>query len=437
MAMPTGNLSSITSLAPLNPFVALLPLPGVEAGGMGVDSQFAALLGQIAPTSATPAMEAPDPSAPVPPEALPIDSKANEGVQAPAAASPAAEHLPDGGKTLPLPLPLPLPPMAIAAPARMHTTQLHAAEPADAFETDRKESAAPPAAPVPPQLAMASPALSLQTVVLEGTATPPEPEFEPAPAPPQPAVPPLATSSVRPGQTEPGPAYSGPITTAAAPTLPVLPVASAQPAHRPASPLQPAAAEPVPPALAVPVRQIQAASRRSEDVPPPVPAGIAPAPPSMPAESYPAIARLQPEIAAPRPLDFGALVDRLLAAREEGTAHAVTLAVPHADFGRVALRFHHGESGLSISLASSDPDFARAAAQALPPAQPVPSTAASGPQDAATQPDRQHASSDLSGQARHPGRDPRAGGADQRQPGQAPLRDDPPTERRSRGGIFA
>lgn len=62
--------------------------------------------------------------------------------------------------------------------------------------------------------------------------------------------------------------------------------------------------------------------------------------------------------------DFAALVDRLIAARDAsrptGGPQRVNVAVNHADFGPVSLSFHHDAGGLTVSVASPDPDFARA-----------------------------------------------------------------------------
>ena len=67
--------------------------------------------------------------------------------------------------------------------------------------------------------------------------------------------------------------------------------------------------------------------------------------------------------------DFAALVDRLLAARDAASAPggSVDVSVRHADFGEVAVRFHHDPAGLTVSVASADPDFARAVEAAVPP----------------------------------------------------------------------
>ena len=48
---------------------------------------------------------------------------------------------------------------------------------------------------------------------------------------------------------------------------------------------------------------------------------------------------------------------------------SVTMAVRHAEFGAVQLRFQQDASGLSVAMASADPDFARAVSAAVPPVQ--------------------------------------------------------------------
>jgi hypothetical protein len=86
--------------------------------------------------------------------------------------------------------------------------------------------------------------------------------------------------------------------------------------------------------------------------------------------------------AAPSPApvihDFAALIDRIVAAREASAA-PVALAVRHAEFGPVTLRFEQGDSGLTVAATSPDPDFARAAAAALPTDRPA--IADSAPRD--------------------------------------------------------
>ena len=97
------------------------------------------------------------------------------------------------------------------------------------------------------------------------------------------------------------------------------------------------------------------------------------APSLLPALSTPVTAPqgFAPVQAAPatRPHDFTALVDRLVAAREAMQPQAVSVAVQHAEFGPVQLHFRHEAAGLSVSLASPDPDFARAVSAAVTPVQ--------------------------------------------------------------------
>jgi hypothetical protein len=61
---------------------------------------------------------------------------------------------------------------------------------------------------------------------------------------------------------------------------------------------------------------------------------------------------------------FAAVVDRLMAARDAARAdnpvQPVAVNLRHAEFGEVSVRFEHRADGLSVALASPDPDFARA-----------------------------------------------------------------------------
>lgn len=67
------------------------------------------------------------------------------------------------------------------------------------------------------------------------------------------------------------------------------------------------------------------------------------------------------------PQDFAQLIDRLVAARETAQPQAARLALAHAEFGPVELQFSQDSNGLSVTLASNDPDFARAVQAAVPP----------------------------------------------------------------------
>ncbi|MDE2303526.1 MAG: hypothetical protein KGK11_13305, partial [Sphingomonadales bacterium] len=103
-----------------------------------------------------------------------------------------------------------------------------------------------------------------------------------------------------------------------------------------------------------------------------------PAPALAPA----AAAAVTPPAAHPAQ-DFSALIDRLVAARSaarEGVApQPVTAALTHGEFGQVALSFRQDGERLAVSMASRDPDFARAAQDALaaqPPAVAAPAASA-------------------------------------------------------------
>lgn len=91
-----------------------------------------------------------------------------------------------------------------------------------------------------------------------------------------------------------------------------------------------------------------------------------------PSAAQPALSAA-PQLAegGPRPHDFTALVDRLVAARDTLQPQSASLAVQHADFGQISLRLRHDGDALSVALASADPDFARAVAAAPAPLVPV------------------------------------------------------------------
>lgn len=73
-----------------------------------------------------------------------------------------------------------------------------------------------------------------------------------------------------------------------------------------------------------------------------------------------------PQGAQAEPQDFSTLVDRLVAARDAAQGDVVRVALPHAEFGRVALHFRNDDAGLSVTMTSADPGFARAVTAALP-----------------------------------------------------------------------
>ncbi|KMS54441.1 hypothetical protein V474_21370 [Novosphingobium barchaimii LL02] len=57
------------------------------------------------------------------------------------------------------------------------------------------------------------------------------------------------------------------------------------------------------------------------------------------------------------PQDFATLVSRLAEAREAASPHVVRTALSHAEFGRVSMQIGHEDGGLSVTLASRDPEF--------------------------------------------------------------------------------
>ena len=60
--------------------------------------------------------------------------------------------------------------------------------------------------------------------------------------------------------------------------------------------------------------------------------------------------------------DLARIVENIARAREEARPAHVEVSVRHADFGPVSLRFEQDRGDLTVALASSDPDFARAVA---------------------------------------------------------------------------
>lgn len=65
--------------------------------------------------------------------------------------------------------------------------------------------------------------------------------------------------------------------------------------------------------------------------------------------------------------DFAAVIDRLIEARDLAVAQPSAMTIKHDDFGAVSLRFRQGDDGLSVTMASPDPDFARAVNAAVAP----------------------------------------------------------------------
>jgi len=77
---------------------------------------------------------------------------------------------------------------------------------------------------------------------------------------------------------------------------------------------------------------------------------------------------LASDLPAQQPRDFNALIDRLAASRDAAApagGGTVRIALPHADFGAVAVRFERNGGNLSIDVSSADPAFAPAVRAAL------------------------------------------------------------------------
>ena len=90
--------------------------------------------------------------------------------------------------------------------------------------------------------------------------------------------------------------------------------------------------------------------------------------------SSPAIGASQAP-AQPKTPDFAALIDRLVEARQAAqstlAAQTVNAAVNHAEFGQLSLQFRHDADGLSVVMASADPDLAPDLARAMQVAAPT------------------------------------------------------------------
>lgn len=297
-------------------------------------------------------------------------------------AATAALPVPANGKILPVGLPVALPSEAPAAQAQ---------------PVDQDPTAAPPAA-LPSAIA------TLPTALLKARPAGPDAQAAPADAP----QPTMSEDVAEPA--DPAIAVAEPLA-----TLPVIALVS-QPASpgEPASPAEtalsrepgrptqaPIAASPQP-AMSQPAVTQPAVSAAGQQTPPPSTPQLTALPEAAPAEREAAVQQvrmIEPAAAQPvaasetvlaappvirdaapaaitatttaaeRPHDFTALVDRLVAAREAMQPQSVTMAVRHAEFGAVQLRFQQDASGLSVAMASADPDFARAVSAAVPPVQ--------------------------------------------------------------------
>ncbi|MEP6869922.1 MAG: hypothetical protein ABJA20_15570, partial [Novosphingobium sp.] len=116
----------------------------------------------------------------------------------------------------------------------------------------------------------------------------------------------------------------------------------------------------------------------------------------------------------------------LVAAREAAMPHPVHASLTHAEFGQVQLTFAHAAAGLTVAMASNDPDFARAVTAATP------AEHKSGAGDAQNQTQGQTQSG-----AQQNGSDGRGGRPSVRQTAAANASSNPAAPLPGRAGIFA
>lgn len=137
---------------------------------------------------------------------------------------------------------------------------------------------------------------------------------------------------------------------------------------------------------------------------------------------------------APQPISFDQLVDSIARARDGlEPAGPVSVAMHHAEFGRISLRIEGDAAGLSVAMASPDPTFAPAVAAAHAAATSEPARMAPAPEtpgQSSTQAQSQSQSQPGTGQQRHGAAAPAS------QPAANPARPSAPADER-RGGIFA
>lgn len=328
---------------------------------------------------------------------LQVPIPAEEAAPLPAATSPAAiaaTAMAATGKILPVSLPEAAMPVQVAIEAQP-------AEPAPALSGVAVLPAAllkaRPAAPIaqakPSEPTEPSaPAEVEAEVAAKAEADAPSPAFDFAAVP---VALPAAALPVEQSQAAPAasnatarPATPANLPPAAAPELQVNLPQTVQPqavqqqavqqqANMPASTAQ--AVQPAAPQLALPPEAAKAerdATVQQVRLIEPVAFQVAPASETIiaapqavrdPVPTAPTVATATPT--AERPHDFTALVDRLVAAREAMQPQSVTMAVRHAEFGAVQLRFQQDASGLSVAMSSADPDFARAVSAAALPVQ--------------------------------------------------------------------
>lgn len=287
----------------------------------------------------------------------------------------------------------------------------------------------PPAVPAP-DLALPT---AIAPVAAVQIANPAPVEFTPSP--------PLAPAAK-------APVAAAPVALAAREAEPPLPVLQAETVPSPMAAAQARTATFRLPAdlkrLDFEAPQAHAPARRGEEPVLETPLAIAPRaitsvaalPATAPAPSLTLVAPQAPALAEV-PADFAQIVDRLVAAREAVAPAEVRVTIDHAQFGKVSLGFTPDASGMNVTLAAADPEFARAVEAAAPFAPPVTSEA---PQVTAPSPARGgDLPSTLTGQqgqqsGRQQPADPRGGSA---QANPSTRNPDSETQHGRRRGIFA
>lgn len=250
---------------------------------------------------------------------------------------------------------------AISADGKLPESGKELPDPADSA-TDA-ETAIPILALLPLPIASASPAAPLQPALDRPQPPAQSPMLNPLSEVPDQPMPRLA-----PGKAVDGPSQGLP------PALPQAPqIATA--ALPPVVLLHDGPRQAPPPRVAATLRLLAEATPdqgtiTAPELPLATAAATTPAQ-ALPFVSIPAAAPAHAPATAPAALaighDFAQMIDRLVAARENTQPHAATLALAHAEFGKVELRFSSDANGLSVALASADPDFARAVQAAVPP----------------------------------------------------------------------
>lgn len=212
--------------------------------------------------------------------------------------------------------------------------------------------------------------------LLPAPVTTADPTAQPAPDQPVAPAPALNTIGSEPDQPRPRPAPGKIPVEPASPELQQLPPVPAE-TLLPVAVLRDAPRQAPPPRVAATLRLLAEAApdKGTSTVPelPPTPSSPAAPGPSLPFVSVPAAAPANAPVTLPTALqaghDFAQMMERLATARESTQPHAATIALAHAEFGPVELRFASDANGLSVAIASADPDFARAVQAAVPPVQ--------------------------------------------------------------------